>query len=228
MPKFSKLGYQRWQTELFQEEWFAKVFVQVMGALARPIYNWAWEIMRSDLEEARVIGDVGCGNGLMTRRVAAELQGKHFHLVEPSAAQLQAGTSVRKTIAKHHEVTTHNCMAEDIPLPDQSLDVLYTTGSINLWTDPARGLMQCKRVLKPGGVLWLFDQRPCNTVPLAVDALFKKRVFGLGIPGYPVEQVIDFAEEVGLHAPAVVENMSLYGLRWIIEPEAPEEAAKSP
>jgi SAM-dependent methyltransferase len=226
MQKWSKLGYQRWQTGLFEEDWFAKVFVRVMGALARPIYDWAWEIMQADLENAQSIGDVGCGNGLMSRRVASELKGRHFHLVEPSAAQLEAGRSVRETISKEHQVTTHNTMAEDLPIEDKSLDVLYTTGSINLWTDPARGLMQCKRVLKPGGTLWLFDQRPCNTMPLAMDALFRKRVFGLGIPGYPVEKVIAFADQVGLCNPEVIENMSLYGLRWTIEPEAPEEAAR--
>ena len=97
------------------------------------------------------------------------------------------------------------------------MDILYTTGSINLWTDPVLGLQQCMRVVRPGGVIWLFDQAPCVTPALAFDALFVKRVFGLGIPGYSMEQVLAFAALAGLPAEhETYPNMSLYGIRWTV------------
>ena len=213
----AKGKYQRWQTGLCRAPWFARLFVRTMGDLADPIYEWAWQLMAEDFETADALADVGCGNALMSRRVARGLSDRrrHFFLIDQSQAQIEAGREVIREIASRNHVTSYATPAEDNPLADASVDVLYTTGSINLWNDPVRGLEQCKRVVKPGGVLWLYDQRPCNTPELAFDALFVKRVFGLGLPGYTAEEVLEFARQAGLpaehdHYP----NMSLYGLRW--------------
>jgi SAM-dependent methyltransferase len=215
MSNTAKKSYQRWQADLFKNHWFSRVFVRVMGELAHPIYEWAWHEMAPDLVEAKSLADVGCGNGLMSRRVARGVpEGGAFTLVDASASQLEAGRDVMQEIAAHHTLTTYAQPAERLPMADASVDALYTTGSINLWDDPVGGLVQCARVVKKGGILWLFDQRPCNTVPLALDALFKKRVFGLGLPGYSLEEVLAFGEQAGLTAPRTVEDMSLYGIRW--------------
>ena len=210
-----KHRYQRWQTKLFRAPWFSKVFVETMGHLANPIYEWTLELMDADLQQARELCDVGCGNALMSRYVAQSVRGRHFTLVDQSASQIEAGREVIKGIAAHNSVTSYAQPAERLPLDDDSVDVLYTTGSINLWEDPVLGLRQCHRVVRPGGVIWLFDQAPCTTPALALDALFVKRVFGLGIPGYSLEQVKAFAALAGLPAEThTYPNMSLYGIRW--------------
>ena len=210
-----KHRYQRWQTKLFRAPWFSKVFVETMGSLASPIYEWTLELMGPDLADAKEICDVGCGNALMSRYVGRTVRGRHFTLVDQSASQLNAGRQVIMGIAAHNAVTSYAQPVEALPLPDNSVDVLYTTGSINLWTDPVLGLQQCMRVVRPGGVIWLFDQAPCVTPALALDALLVKRVFGLGIPGYSMEQVLSFAALAGLPAEhRACPNMSLYGLRW--------------
>lgn len=210
-----KHKYQRWQTRLFRLPWFSRVFVGTMGALATPIYEWTLELMADDLAEAERLCDVGCGNALMSRHVARNVAGRHFTLIDQSASQIEAGRQIIKGIAAHNAVTSYALPAEAIPLGDDTIDVLYTTGSINLWTDPVVGLQQCKRVVRPGGVIWLFDQAPCVTPALAIDALLVKRVFGLGIPGYTLDEVLDFAELAGLPRESQrFPNMSLYGIRW--------------
>jgi ubiquinone/menaquinone biosynthesis C-methylase UbiE len=212
-----KHKYQRWQTKLFRAPWFSKVFVETMGSLASPIYEWTLDLMGPDLAHVKQICDVGCGNALMSRYVASTVRGRHFTLVDQSASQLNAGREVIMSIAAHNTVTSYAQPVEALPLPDNSVDVLYTTGSINLWTDPVLGLEQCRRVVRPGGVIWLFDQAPCVTPALALDALFVKRVFGLGIPGYTMDQVLSFAALAGLpKAHQTYPNMSLYGIRWAL------------
>lgn len=210
-----KHKYQRWQTRLFRAPWFSRVFVETMGTLARPIYEWSLTLIADDLAGAERLCDVGCGNGLMSHHVARGLSGRHFTLIDQSASQIEAGRQVIKAIAAHNSVTSYAVPVEDLPLPDDSVDVLYSTGSINLWSDPVRGLEHCKRVVRPGGVIWLFDQAPCVTPALALDALVVKRVFGLGIPGYSLEEVLEFGALAGLpREPRTFPNMSIYGIRW--------------
>jgi len=210
-----KHGYQRWQTRLFRTPWFSRVFVETMGTLARPVYEWSLGLMAQDLEGAGRLCDVGCGNGLMSHHVARGLSGRHFSLVDQSVAQIEAGREIIKKIAARNSVTSYALPVEELPLEDGTIDVLYSTGSINLWSDPVQGLAQCKRVVRPGGVLWVFDQSPCVTPGLAVDALLVKRVFGLGIPGYSMDEVLEFAALAGLPRDAQTHpNRSIYGIRW--------------
>jgi ubiquinone/menaquinone biosynthesis C-methylase UbiE len=187
-----------------------------MGRLATPIYNWAFELMQDDLIPANTIADIGCGNGLMSYRCSRSLEAKSYALLDRSEAQLVAGEGLHRKMRRRNEVTTHVAPAESIPLEDGAYDVVYTTGSINLWSDPVQGLRECKRVVRPGGVLWLFDQGPCDSIGLVLDAVFRQRIFGLGIPGYSMEAVIRFAEEAGLDSPRIYPNKSLYGLRWVV------------
>ena len=210
----SRNGYQRWQVRLFQHGWFARTFVLTMGRFATPIYDWAYDLIADDLAGATDLCDLGCGNGLFSLRVAQSMSDKRFRLVDISSAQIRAGRRVIEQVARDNWVECCVAPAEELPLADHSVDVLFSGGSINLWYDPARGLAHCKRVVRPGGALWILDQRPCSTTSLALDALVRKRVFGLGIPGYRLEEVLAFAREAGLEGAEVHEDMSLFGIRW--------------
>ncbi len=206
--------YQRWQANLFRSGWFARTFYETMGRFATPIYEWAYELMAPDIQTAPRIADVGCGNALMSVRVARDIVNRDFTLIDASAAQIEAGRNVIMEIAAHHRVRSFAQPAEQNPLPDAAVDLLYSTGSINLWTDPVAGLRHCKRVTADGGIVWIFDQAPCDTPGLAFDAIFVKRVFGLGVPGYSIEEVQAFAREAGLGEGTVHADQSLYGLRF--------------
>jgi len=38
-----------------------------------------------------------------------------------------------------------------MPLPSESVDLVFSRGSIFFWDDPAQGLQEVYRVLRPGG-----------------------------------------------------------------------------
>jgi SAM-dependent methyltransferase len=48
-------------------------------------------------------------------------------------------------------------VAEDLPFPEASFDLVVSTTSFDHWEDQRRGLTECARVLSPGGHLVLTD-----------------------------------------------------------------------
>ena len=46
-------------------------------------------------------------------------------------------------------------VAEDLPFPDNSVDLVASRGSIFFWTDPVKGLQEVQRVLRPGGKAYI-------------------------------------------------------------------------
>lgn len=49
------------------------------------------------------------------------------------------------------EATFYVGMAESIPLPGNSVDLVFSTLSFHHWSDQMKGLREIVRVLRPGG-----------------------------------------------------------------------------
>ena len=49
-------------------------------------------------------------------------------------------------------------VAEQLPYPDVTFDLIVSTTSFDHWSDQQAGLAECARVLSPGGRLLLVDQ----------------------------------------------------------------------
>ncbi len=98
--------------------------------------------MGQGTKPARVL-DLGAGTGLLTRAVLA--LGQEVVAVEPDPgmrAQFEAVTP---------GVTVLAGSAEEIPLPDESVDAVVV-GQAYHWFDRERAHPEIARVLKPGGV----------------------------------------------------------------------------
>ncbi|XP_026152038.1 ubiquinone/menaquinone biosynthesis C-methyltransferase UbiE isoform X2 [Mastacembelus armatus] len=94
--------------------------------------------------------DVGCGSGQGTVLLA-----KHFASVvgtDVSPAQLEFALQR----AKETNITYKQCMAEELPFADNSVD-LVTAMSAFHWFDRPRFLKEAHRVLKPHGCLALLS-----------------------------------------------------------------------
>ena len=104
---------------------------------------------------ARRILDVGCGTGILTRRLASELA--------PSllcGCDLSFGMLSQAAAAAVSTSVWVNAGAERIPLPDQSVDAVVSTEAFHFF-DQAAALAEFRRVLVPGGrvVVVLFNFR---------------------------------------------------------------------
>jgi ubiquinone/menaquinone biosynthesis C-methylase UbiE len=52
-----------------------------------------------------------------------------------------------------------------LPFGEASFDVVVSTLSAHNWPDPAAGLAELYRVLRPGGVAWVYDLADWITRP---------------------------------------------------------------
>jgi arsenite methyltransferase len=101
--------------------------------------------------------DVGSGSGTDVLIAAALVgsAGRVIGLDITAAMRRKLETNARAMGATNVEVVEGN--AEEIPLPDGSVDVVTSNGVINLVPDKGRAALEIARVLRPGGRLQVAD-----------------------------------------------------------------------
>jgi ArsR family transcriptional regulator len=107
------------------------------------------------LDPALVVGDLGCGTGVLSAALAPHVA--RVHAVDASPAMLAAASA---RLAGCANVTVTEGALEALPLPDASLDVAALMLVLHHVPDPARALREVHRVLRPAGRLLITDMRP--------------------------------------------------------------------
>ncbi|MEV7429793.1 class I SAM-dependent methyltransferase [Nocardioides sp. NPDC092400] len=100
--------------------------------------------------------EVGAGTGKLTK-VLADL-GHDVHATEPDPALLEL---LKRDLP---DVPVTGAPAEDLPLPDASIDVVVCAQAFH-WFDHERALPEIARVLRPGGRLALVWNVPDTRIP---------------------------------------------------------------
>jgi arsenite methyltransferase len=116
-------------------------------------YPFAAKVIR----EGNVILDIGSGSGT-DALIASTLtgpQGKVYGLDMTQAMLDKLRHNIDEMGVKNVIPIEGN--AEDIPLPDGSVDVVTSNGVLNLVPDKPRAFAEIARVLKPGGRLQISD-----------------------------------------------------------------------
>ena len=98
--------------------------------------------------------DVGCGTGRLLRKAKARWPKAQFIGVDPAAGMIEQARRLMP------EATFYVSKAESVPLPDESVSLVFSTASFNFWQDQEKGLREIKRVLQVGGLLFLADVWP--------------------------------------------------------------------
>jgi ubiquinone/menaquinone biosynthesis C-methylase UbiE len=96
--------------------------------------------------------DLGCGPGSAARRAAR--RGASVTGVDPARVMLQVARALDPT----HRVAWTRGGAEALPLPDRSATVVWSIASVHHWPDLEGGLAECRRVLEPGGRLFVAER----------------------------------------------------------------------
>jgi arsenite methyltransferase len=105
----------------------------------------------ADLHEGETVLDLGSGGGidvlLSARRVGPTGTAYGLDMTD-EMLDLARANQAKAGIENVHWLKGH---IEDIPLPDESVDVVISNCVINLSTDKRRVIREAARVLKPGG-----------------------------------------------------------------------------
>lgn len=99
--------------------------------------------------------DLGAGTGGVTFAVAAKqhatAQDSTFLLLDPDRDALATALDRGRAANLAHRIVAVVGKAEAMPLPSESVDLVFSRGSIFFWDDPAKGVREVYRVLRPGG-----------------------------------------------------------------------------
>jgi ubiquinone/menaquinone biosynthesis C-methylase UbiE len=95
--------------------------------------------------------DVGCGTGRLLRAAAVRWPAARLIGVDPAEGMVAVA---RQLIPG---ATLARGLAEALPLPDASVDLVLSTLSFHHWHDQAAGVREIARVLRPGGHFILAD-----------------------------------------------------------------------
>ncbi len=101
-----------------------------------------------------VVLEVGAGTGLNFSWYQAE-QVERVEAIEPDAAMLAYARPRVKQAAV--PITLTQASVEALPFPDATFDSAVVTLVFCSVSDPARGMQEIKRVLKPQGTLFMFE-----------------------------------------------------------------------
>lgn len=108
------------------------------------------------------VADLGCGIGLVTRRLAERVGPTGaVTAVDNSAAQIALA---RESNAGYHNVAFHEAGAGDTGLPHCSFDAVYCRALLSHLPEPQRALAHMATLVKPGGVLIAED---CDVTSVA-------------------------------------------------------------
>jgi ubiquinone/menaquinone biosynthesis C-methylase UbiE len=102
----------------------------------------------------QAILDIGCGTGRLLRKLARRFPSANLIGVDP--AERMIAEARRRTPG----ATFYVGQAEDLPLPEASVDLVMSTTSFHHWRDQALGVRQVGCALRPGGGFVLADVLP--------------------------------------------------------------------
>jgi ubiquinone/menaquinone biosynthesis C-methylase UbiE len=99
--------------------------------------------------------DVGCGTGYLLRTVAGRYPDAKQLCGIDAAPQM---ISTASAFAEDNRLSFAVGVAEKLGHPGDTFDLIVSTTSFDHWPDQQAGLIECARVLRPGGHLVLVDQ----------------------------------------------------------------------
>jgi ubiquinone/menaquinone biosynthesis C-methylase UbiE len=101
-------------------------------------------------DSIHTILDLGCGTGRFSEALAARFNAEVIG-IDPSKKMLEQARSKQLDARVHYEPGS----GEAIPLPANSVDVVFMSMSFHHFNNPALAARECRRVLRNGGKAFL-------------------------------------------------------------------------
>lgn len=134
----------------------ARIYDTVAGLALRAFYGWVAADSAPFARAGRVL-DVGTGPGHLVASLARLVPDAQIHGVDVLLAMLERGNALvtRNGLADRTSFTVAD--VAELPFADGQFDLVLSTLSLHHWADPARGLVEIRRVLIPGRTARIYD-----------------------------------------------------------------------
>lgn len=98
--------------------------------------------------------DLGAGKGPVALALI-EATDNAVVMVDPNADAMAEGLRAARDKGVERRIAAVVGVAEALPFPDNTVDLIVSRGSIFFWDDPVKGLREVDRVLRPGGKAYI-------------------------------------------------------------------------
>ena len=174
----------------------AKHYERWAGLLATPLYRRVVaDVAAAQLPGGAVVLDVGTGPGRVPMMIAERCPQLSVSGIDLSPEMMARATAVAARRSGGNSVAFQVADVVALPFADQSIDLVVSSISLHHWDDPAAGLRDIIRVLRPGAQAWIYDIRPMvrraapMTVGLHADQRMEVPLIG-SLPINPIGRLV--------------------------------------
>lgn len=108
-------------------------------------------IQSLQLSDSSTVIDIGCGTGSALRQISEVVTNGTLIGIDPVPRMLEIAKAKTEKHKAAGRIAYYEGSAENLPVKDNTADVVLAFDSFDHWDDPARGLQEVRRVLKPSG-----------------------------------------------------------------------------
>ena len=156
--------FNRWATT-YDRHWMRRIIFD-------PIQRTVMHVGTDQVGSPGAILDVGCGTGRLLKSAKARFPAARLVGVDAAAEMVKyAQSSTPDGTIEFQQAT-----AEQLPFPNASFDLVFSTMTFHHWQDQARGAAEVARVLTPRG-RWLLADFVASGFMKPVRALLRLHQF---------------------------------------------------
>lgn len=110
---------------------------------------WVTELLEIGPNDS--VLEVGFGPGAIIQRLSRLAVVGHIAGIDPSQEMVAQARARNAAAIKDGRVDLRSGSVEQLPFDDNAFDQALAINSMQVWPDPAAGLREMRRVMKPGG-----------------------------------------------------------------------------
>ena len=164
--------------------------------MGKPSERLAWAVDVLDVQPSERVLEVGCGHGVAATLVCERLDTGRLTALDRSATMIAMASRRNRAHVEAGRAVFETAELERAELPAGAFDKVFAVNVATFRRRPEEALRVARRVLAPGGALYLFEQSPPSMradpeSPARLAALLARHGFsaetvhaGAAVPGH--------------------------------------------
>jgi ubiquinone/menaquinone biosynthesis C-methylase UbiE len=132
---------------------FGRLGGAIMARMNEPFGNWVLDLLA--VQPTDHVLEVGFGPGAIVQNLSRRAPEGHVAGVDPSPVMVEQARARCASAIQSGHVDLRLGSAESLPFADNRFDKALAINSMQVWQEPAAGLREIQRILKPGGLVAL-------------------------------------------------------------------------